>query len=118
MPAYAILLGVKATWFRRFGSGPFWQTISMESVNDCRRNWWRHMLFLNNFTYNSKCFGHSWYIAADTQLYMLCLLICVIAKTDSIRRKVLPLVYIIGIMIPPAVIYFLDLEGRFIVSPE
>ncbi|XP_072943011.1 nose resistant to fluoxetine protein 6-like [Epargyreus clarus] len=117
MPAYAVVLGIEATWYRRFGSGPFWQTVSMRAVNDCRRNWWLHMLFLNNFTYNSMCLGTSWYIAADTQLYVFCLLICVLVKTDGIRRQVLSLLYIIGVMIPPAVTYFLDLEGRFILAP-
>ncbi|XP_044249206.2 nose resistant to fluoxetine protein 6-like isoform X1 [Drosophila takahashii] len=43
----------------------------------CENGWYRTMLFVNNYFYE-RCLGHTWYLAADMQLFILSpiLLIC------------------------------------------
>ncbi|XP_058065936.1 nose resistant to fluoxetine protein 6-like [Anopheles bellator] len=40
----------------------------------CRQNWWANVLFINNFPWPKElCLMHSWYLAADLQLFLLAL---------------------------------------------
>jgi len=47
-PTYALLVGIMATVFPYFGSGPFWSVMDFWSTN-CELNWWNNLLYINNF---------------------------------------------------------------------
>ncbi|VDL81766.1 unnamed protein product [Nippostrongylus brasiliensis] len=56
-------------------SGPW--AASIAGINNdfgakvCRKYWWRNLLYINNFFGTEKdCYGISWYLAVDTQLYV------------------------------------------------
>ncbi|CAP27701.2 Protein CBG07345 [Caenorhabditis briggsae] len=43
--------------------------------NACKESWWQNLLYINNFgdtsnNNNNTCYGPTWYLAADTQLYI------------------------------------------------
>ncbi|PIC21400.1 hypothetical protein B9Z55_026245 [Caenorhabditis nigoni] len=43
--------------------------------NACKKSWWQNLLYINNFgdtsnNNNNTCYGPTWYLAADTQLYI------------------------------------------------
>jgi peptidoglycan/LPS O-acetylase OafA/YrhL len=48
-PARAIMLLFNATLFSRLGSGPLWTYNSQSTEEECRKNWWKYMLFINNW---------------------------------------------------------------------
>jgi peptidoglycan/LPS O-acetylase OafA/YrhL len=48
-PALAIMLLFNATLFSRLGSGPLWKSYSHSMEQECRDNWWKYMLFINNW---------------------------------------------------------------------
>jgi len=49
MPALAIMLLLNATLLNRLGSGPLWRAHSQRTEEECRDNWWKYLLFINNW---------------------------------------------------------------------
>jgi peptidoglycan/LPS O-acetylase OafA/YrhL len=49
MPALVITLLFNATLFTRLGSGPLWRAHSHITEEECRDNWWKYLLFINNW---------------------------------------------------------------------
>ncbi|UMM37760.1 hypothetical protein L5515_009426 [Caenorhabditis briggsae] len=42
------------------------------AVNGCKKTWWRNLLYINNFGDSTQaCYGITWYLAVDTQLYLI-----------------------------------------------
>jgi len=48
-PALAIMLLFNATLYSRIGSGPLWKPYSQRTEEECRDNWWKYLLFINNW---------------------------------------------------------------------
>lgn len=88
LPLKVVLVLLAVSVFRYFGSGPFWDTYSKPLQFYCEKNWWKTMLFIQNYAQPEEmvsifgfeklnwllcfqCLGHSWYIATDMQLYIL-----------------------------------------------
>lgn len=57
----------------QFSDGPFWRiTTAQAAFKHCEKNWWSTLLYIGNIATPGKlCFGHSWYLMADMQLYIL-----------------------------------------------
>jgi len=47
-PLYLIIILFMATLAGRLGSGPNWNYVQYAS-EDCRSNWWYHLLYVNNW---------------------------------------------------------------------
>ncbi|XP_030030094.2 nose resistant to fluoxetine protein 6 [Manduca sexta] len=117
-PAYAIVLGFVLTWYGQLGTGPIWQKVAGTEVTYCRETWWYHLFYLNNYLDGSECLSHTWYLAADTQLYILGVLVWVVCGSARSRLVVLSLLFVAGMVIPAVITYINDLDGAVIVSPE
>lgn len=81
-----------------FANGPLYPDTGLEPV-ECRTNWWINLLYINNILnvdqmvikhillineikinilfFKYKCFGVSWYLANDTQFYLIAPLILI-----------------------------------------
>uniref|UniRef100_A0A182WLD6 Acyltransferase 3 domain-containing protein n=1 Tax=Anopheles minimus TaxID=112268 RepID=A0A182WLD6_9DIPT len=45
----------------------------------CRQNWWANLMFVNNFVWPKElCLMHTWYLAADLQLFLMALGVLVV----------------------------------------
>ena len=65
---YALVIGFVATIARWFGSGPFWN-LYQEQCDLCVNNWWRNLLYINNFFPSQECcLGVTWYLSNDMQV--------------------------------------------------
>ncbi|XP_013781189.2 nose resistant to fluoxetine protein 6-like, partial [Limulus polyphemus] len=53
-------------------SGPLWYKVVEPQIQNCRDTWWANALYVSNFMglYN-VCFGPTWYLAADMQMYLI-----------------------------------------------
>ncbi|XP_035212217.1 nose resistant to fluoxetine protein 6-like [Stegodyphus dumicola] len=61
---------------RLFGSGPVWHESIDAYLEDCYNNWWKNLIFINNFHKpENSCLPHTWYIACDMQMYIAALII-------------------------------------------
>ncbi|GBM74405.1 Nose resistant to fluoxetine protein 6 [Araneus ventricosus] len=69
-PVYMIVLGFNATLFAYTGTGTLWPTYDTNPV--CHKDWWWHLLYINNFENSDKqCMVWCWYLAADMQFYII-----------------------------------------------
>ncbi|CAL1261955.1 unnamed protein product [Larinioides sclopetarius] len=69
-PVYMIVLAFYTTISPFLGSGPFWPDYNVIPI--CKVNWWRNMLYINNFqTKYDQCMGWTWYLADDMQFYVI-----------------------------------------------
>ncbi|XP_023308340.2 uncharacterized protein LOC111690114 isoform X1 [Lucilia cuprina] len=85
----------------------------------CRETWWQNLLMINNYDMKSSCLMHTWYIAADFQLYGLFLLILIImAKYPKSKVLILAGVAFIAAAINFGVNYILKLDSIFLLHPE
>ncbi|RWS23117.1 Nose resistant to fluoxetine protein 6-like protein, partial [Leptotrombidium deliense] len=55
-----------------FGYGPLWSEIVNVFSENCRKNWWKTLLFVSNFDkVTDICLPHSWFTSMETQLFVL-----------------------------------------------
>ncbi|CAH1957146.1 unnamed protein product [Acanthoscelides obtectus] len=58
--------------FKLMGSGPFWSLLIKKIGGSCLINGWSNLLFVNNYIEpNYQCLDQTWYLAVDSQLFML-----------------------------------------------
>ncbi|XP_012279978.1 nose resistant to fluoxetine protein 6 [Orussus abietinus] len=70
-PAYLVVVGLYVTWLNRLDAGPLWSRMITERER-CRTSWWANILYINNYVSTDNiCMFQSWYLAADTQLFIL-----------------------------------------------
>ncbi|XP_037301425.1 nose resistant to fluoxetine protein 6-like [Manduca sexta] len=118
-PTYALMLATIATLMRHLGDGPLWEHVVTSEANACRSYWWAHLLFINNYIYDDAfCLPQTWYLAADTQMFCVGLLVCVLARGPKARKIALSVLFCLSLIIPALQTYYQDLNAVVIQSPE
>ncbi|CAH0724134.1 unnamed protein product, partial [Brenthis ino] len=118
-PTYALVLATISTWMRHLGSGPLWDLVVTSESNFCRQYWWANIFYFNNYLYyKDRCFPQAWYLAADTQLFCLALILLVIVQNQKYRKVLLILLFLISLVITGASTYFFNLDAVVLQSPE
>ncbi|KAI5710717.1 hypothetical protein M8J75_011003 [Diaphorina citri] len=68
-PAYFFTLGFTTILLADISDGPFWSMKILPIVEECRRNWWTNVLFLNTIVNEADmCLFNSWYTATSVHL--------------------------------------------------
>ncbi|CRK87301.1 CLUMA_CG001103, isoform A [Clunio marinus] len=119
-PAYLAMIGLYSTWFIRIGDGPLWKhRISLEQER-CQHSWWKNILYINNYYGNDElCMFQSWYLATDTQLFILApLLIYPLWKSIKLGSIFIGITTTISVIIPFYVTFTQKLDPTFIVWPS
>ena len=54
------------------GSGPFYKRVATFNLEKCSKNWWRNLLFINNYSIGAVdiCGGHTFWSSVDFQLFV------------------------------------------------
>ncbi|XP_047498089.1 nose resistant to fluoxetine protein 6-like isoform X1 [Penaeus chinensis] len=123
LPPIALATGLFATVARFFLTGPladswtYWQ-------KGCAVNWWKDLVFVNNFLLEeddpeagADCLIQAWYLAVDTQLYLVAPL--VILPLHYFKAAGLLWLYVVtlsSVVIPAAVTYAYDLQPSFLIG--
>lgn len=118
-PAYALILATISTLWRFLGDGPLWPLLIHGEMKACRQYWWAHVLYVNNYVHqDTDCLPQTWYVAADTQLFCLGLLICIAARNNRARKITLSLLLLTSFAVVAAHTYLQDLEAVVLQTPE
>lgn len=120
-PAYGAIIALYATWLPRLGSGPLWdQRMKLEQAR-CQDSWWRNALYINNYVGTDRiCMFQSWYLAADSQLFVLAPLLVYPMWRYGRRLGVMLLaaVALVSIVIPFFVTYYGELDPTFMIYED
>ncbi|XP_055913922.1 nose resistant to fluoxetine protein 6-like [Eupeodes corollae] len=78
------------------GIGPISQEFR-DIVGNCKNNWWSTLLYIQNYANPADvCVGQTWYLAVDTQLYVLSPLILIPLWKHG--KKVIPIMFILAFL--------------------
>ncbi|XP_072041408.1 O-acyltransferase like protein-like [Amphiura filiformis] len=76
-PTYMMLLAVWMNLFLKWGHGPSHDIVGEEIHGICQKQWWTHLLYINNLypypgsTTENVCMGWAWYLADDMQFFII-----------------------------------------------
>ncbi|KAF2881929.1 hypothetical protein ILUMI_24244 [Ignelater luminosus] len=71
-PLLAILVLIHATVLKHLGTGPLWNYFITGLSHPCETYWWSSLLYIQNYVNSSEmCMAQTWYLSADTQLFLL-----------------------------------------------
>ncbi|XP_012279116.2 O-acyltransferase like protein [Orussus abietinus] len=80
-PPYLLVIGliqVSMKWYHDHAI----IEISAPDYKTCEKFWWRNALYINSFIeQKERCMGWSWYLANDTQFYIIGIIIMIIAAS-------------------------------------
>ncbi|XP_066999846.2 nose resistant to fluoxetine protein 6 [Anabrus simplex] len=110
-PVLAIMVLFQSTLLRYVGAGPLWDQIAETSADICQDQWWKVILYVQNYVEPDKqCVGQSWYLAVDMQLYWVSPLILV----PLWKRPRIALLMMGALMVGGAVTnYLISYENNF-----
>lgn len=71
-PMLVVSILFSTTLMRYLGSGPLWPNLIAMTKGQCERHYLSTLFYVQNYV-NPKdiCFGHSWYLSVDTQLFLI-----------------------------------------------
>nr|CAH7730480.1 unnamed protein product [Callosobruchus chinensis] len=111
-PVLLMLASGVTLWVVSFFHGPIKDLYSDLEYQRCRKNWWTTIFFINN-----HCNQHE--MVADTQLYVLSLIILsLIWKYRSRANQILSVFIVTGILIPAIINYIYSLDIIYRITPE
>jgi peptidoglycan/LPS O-acetylase OafA/YrhL len=86
----------------------------------CQMNWWLNILYVNNYIgSDSVCMFQSWYLATDTQLFILApLVLYPLWKWQAFGIFLLTMMTSISVIIPFVVTYVNKLDPTFLMFAE
>ena len=68
---YAVCIGLTSSLFKFLATGPSSFIVTYQ-VKNCKENWWKNLLYINNYNdIKEACFAHAWYLAVDFQFYLI-----------------------------------------------
>ncbi|KAJ6640289.1 Nose resistant to fluoxetine protein 6 [Pseudolycoriella hygida] len=111
-PAYLAIIALYATWLPKLGSGPLWDSRMNLEQERCQSSWWLNLLYVNNYFGTDKiCMFQSWYLAADTQLFILApIVLYPLWKYRRFGYILLTILTFVSILIPLFVTYSNDYD--------
>ncbi|TMW41418.1 hypothetical protein DOY81_013502, partial [Sarcophaga bullata] len=118
LPSVALLVLFNATFLTRLQNGPFWRHVTEPVRTLSRDNGWRNLLMVNNISHKNHAAHHTWYIAADWQLFMFYLFVLIIiAKYPKLKKRIYASLAILSFAIPFCITYWFKLRQTFFIRP-
>lgn len=100
----------KIIWFKTNNSK--WTLISKSKIASTSDADGAHWKWKKTDWCDTNCFPCLFrYVAADTQLYIFAVVIFLMCRTNLVRKLVLSLLFVIGLIIPALYVYYQDLFG-------
>uniref|UniRef100_A0A336LJU7 CSON009735 protein n=1 Tax=Culicoides sonorensis TaxID=179676 RepID=A0A336LJU7_CULSO len=102
------------------GSGGYWKFWTEVEKTLCRRNWWANLLYINNYVnVDEICLVHTWYISADTQIFVISLVLFMFMwRYPKIRNILFGLTLFVSWVIQFVVNYVNGFDPMYMWTPE
>ncbi|XP_073847609.1 nose resistant to fluoxetine protein 6-like [Musca autumnalis] len=119
IPSLLLLILFSSNILIYLQNAPFWRYIMEPNVILCRTAWWSNLLMTANLSFNNCCWIHTWYIAADFQLYAIFLAVLILcAKYPQHKISIYAGIGTVGALLPSIVSYILNLDSTSVVITE
>ncbi|XP_058828420.1 uncharacterized protein LOC131688249, partial [Topomyia yanbarensis] len=118
LPVYALVILFSTSIFDRLQISPSAYTVVPIIRTICRDKWWTNLLFINNYYRpGEQCLIHTWYLAADIQLFIVGLMILMVLwKCNSLLRPIIYFLLVVGIALPMANVYYNSMDAMMLVN--
>ncbi|XP_015511175.2 nose resistant to fluoxetine protein 6 isoform X1 [Neodiprion lecontei] len=105
-PSLAFVMLISSFLARWNGNGLIGGSFVARSVENCHENWWVNLLYLQNFVNKERmCLIHSWYLAAEMQLFWISSIIMYsLHRWPKYGLRLLGCFLVISVAIPPVVL--------------
>ncbi|PIC22294.1 hypothetical protein B9Z55_016401 [Caenorhabditis nigoni] len=108
-PPYMIFIGFY-TVYSLYIQGPLAASLfnfTVLQVEACKASWWRNLIYINNFDDGENpCYGPSWYLAVDTQLYLIAPILLIGLAWKPIFGIFLFIIGCVGSILTVYILYF------------
>ncbi|XP_046810084.1 uncharacterized protein LOC124420632 [Lucilia cuprina] len=112
LPSLAFLILINTNIFQYLQTAPFSRFIMETNYYLCSEYWWKSLLMFNNFGINDTCLNHTWYIAADFQLYAFYLIVLIFtSKYPNCKLWTYLIIATLSAFIPVFINYKLKLDS-------
>nr|ABO27283.1 CG5892 protein [Drosophila melanogaster] len=79
------------------GDGPLYGNWNFDSYDRCEGNWYWTLLYVQNYATDSECLTHTWYLAIDTQLYIIAPILLIIVYKWGKKGAAVVLLLLLGL---------------------
>ncbi|XP_073847610.1 nose resistant to fluoxetine protein 6-like [Musca autumnalis] len=112
IPSLLLLILFSSNILIYLHNAPFWRHLIEPNVILCRTEWWSNLFMTANLGINNCCWVHTWYIAADFQLYALFLIVLILcAKYPQHKKSIYAGVGTVAALLPSLISYMLKLDS-------
>ncbi|XP_073845611.1 nose resistant to fluoxetine protein 6-like isoform X2 [Musca autumnalis] len=112
IPSLLLLILFSSNILLYLQTAPFWRHIMEPNVILCRSEWWSNLFMTANLGINNCCWVHTWYIAADFQLYAIFLALLILcAKYPQHKNSIYAVIGSVGALLPSIISYILKLQS-------
>ncbi|XP_073821718.1 nose resistant to fluoxetine protein 6-like [Musca autumnalis] len=119
LPTLVAIIGVNVTFLKSLGDGPFWRHLTEPARTFGRKNWWKNLLMINNFSPKDTSSPHTWYLAVNFQLCALYTIILIImSKYPQYKKRIFIIMGFLTIAISTSIAYIFKLEPAYMNKPE
>ncbi|XP_055533120.1 nose resistant to fluoxetine protein 6-like [Wyeomyia smithii] len=118
VPVYALVMLFSTSVYDRLQVSPSAYKIMPMVRTICREKWWHNFLFINNyFQPEEQCLIHTWYLAADFQLFIVGLILMMLLwKCPSILKPLVYCILLVGFILPMVNIYYHSMDAVMLLT--
>ncbi|XP_031639007.1 nose resistant to fluoxetine protein 6-like [Contarinia nasturtii] len=95
-PLLGVTFLISMSLLKFLGNGPVWPLL-MTKDTSCEKYWWSALLYVQNYVNPTEmCFGYSWYLSVDMQLFVISPVIIYIVYKLKTKSMSILLILILG----------------------
>ncbi|XP_039452293.1 nose resistant to fluoxetine protein 6-like [Culex pipiens pallens] len=118
LPLYALVMLFSVSVYDQLQVSPSAYKIMPMVRTICRDKWWINALFLNNYYRpEEQCLIHTWYLAADFQLFIFGMAIVMILwRYPNLMKPIFYILLVLGMALPMLNIYFYSMDAVMLIT--
>uniref|UniRef100_A0A1Q3FMG8 Acyltransferase 3 domain-containing protein n=2 Tax=Culex tarsalis TaxID=7177 RepID=A0A1Q3FMG8_CULTA len=118
LPLYALMMLFSVSVYDQLQVSPSAYKIMPMVRTICREKWWINALFVNNYYRpEEQCLIHTWYLAADFQLFVIGMaIVMVLWKYPNLMKPMFCVLLVLGLTLPMLNIYFHSMDAVMLIT--
>ncbi|KAH8318663.1 hypothetical protein KR074_000740, partial [Drosophila pseudoananassae] len=96
-PIVAVSILVYLKLLPRMADGPLYGNWNFDNYDNCNDNWYWTLLYIQNYAADKECLAHTWYLAIDTQLYIIAPILLLLVYKFGKKGAAVVLLFMLGL---------------------